>query len=421
MSHDEVMTRRVAVVGAGIAGLSTAWFLQEHGVDVTVFDREGVAAGASWGNAGWLMAGDVTPLPSPAMLRDGLQGLLSRTSALRIPVRGGLERYWFLLQLARSCTSDKWESSLRALQPLSANALAAYDELGEGGVAATVSRSKRHLAAFTSISARDDYARHLEHLRRVGAPTDFEVMDARQTHEASPLLSDAVIGAVGLHGQRYLDATEFVPALAESVRHRGGHIVEGAPVLAVRDSGTQAELLVATGGRARVIRRDSVVVCTGAQLPQLVRRFGVGVALHAGRGYSFSVGVGAPAADALYLPSAHLALTPWRGRLRVAGTMEFAAVSAPLDRSRVDAMRARARPLLRDVHLDDVRDEWVGARPVTADGLPLAGPTSSRRVWVVGGHAMEGMVLGPVTAKLTAHALTTGRTPPELRPLDPLR
>src|SRR5690606_12042245 len=76
---------RVAVVGAGMVGLATAWFLQERGVAVTVVDREGVAAGSSWGNAGWLTPGLATPLPEPAVLRYGLRAVLSPSSPVYVP------------------------------------------------------------------------------------------------------------------------------------------------------------------------------------------------------------------------------------------------------------------------------------------------------------------------------------------------
>ena len=421
MRDDAQMTQQVTVVGAGVVGLSTAWFLQERGVDVTVIDRTGVASGASWGNAGWLMAGDVTPLPSPETFRDGLRGLTSRRSSLKIPLRGSPERYWFLLQLARSCTRRRWETSLAALQPLAARALQAYDALTSGGVEAPTTPSDHHLAAFTSIAERDDYATHLEHVRASGGDTEFVVMDRHEAQEASPVLSDAVVGAIGLLGQRYIDPTRFVPALADAVSRRGGRIAVGAAVRAVRDTGSYVELLVKDHRSSRILRSDTVVLCTGAQLPELARPFGVRVRLHAGRGYSFSVGTEVEVTDAVYLPSAHLAATPWQGRLRVAGTMEFAPADAPLERARVEAMRASLRPLVRNVDRDEVQDQWVGARPVTADGRPLAGRTTSPRVWVVGGHAMEGMVLGPATAQLTAEAIVDGRVPSVLSPFDPLR
>src|SRR5689334_23466597 len=76
---------RVAVVGAGMVGLATAWFLQERGVEVTVLDRERVAAGSSWGNAGWLTPGITTPLPAPAVLTYGVRAVLSPNSPVYVP------------------------------------------------------------------------------------------------------------------------------------------------------------------------------------------------------------------------------------------------------------------------------------------------------------------------------------------------
>ncbi|MFS9605997.1 FAD-dependent oxidoreductase, partial [Klebsiella pneumoniae] len=74
------------VVGAGVVGLSTAWFLQERGVEVTVVDRDGVAADASWGNAGWLAPALTLPLPEPAVLQYGLRAMLSPSSPVYVPL-----------------------------------------------------------------------------------------------------------------------------------------------------------------------------------------------------------------------------------------------------------------------------------------------------------------------------------------------
>jgi D-amino-acid dehydrogenase len=164
-----------------------------------------------------------------------------------------------------------------------------------------------------------------------------------------------------------------------------------------------------------------VVVATGAWLSGLVRRHGVRVQVRAGRGYSFRARLDAAAADPVYLPGQHVACTPMRGRLRLAGLMEFRRPHNPLDPRRIRALVDAARPMLRGVDLDDREDEWVGPRPVAADGLPLAGSTSTPGVWCIGGHAMEGMVLGPVTARLLAEAVVSGRTPDVLLPFDPRR
>src|ERR1044072_86746 len=102
-----IVPDRVAVVGAGMLGLATAWFLQEAGVEVTVLDREGVAAGASWGNAGWLTPGLATPLPEPAVLKYGVRAVLSPSSPVYVPPTASPRLLSFLTRFARTSTAGR--------------------------------------------------------------------------------------------------------------------------------------------------------------------------------------------------------------------------------------------------------------------------------------------------------------------------
>jgi len=106
--------RSVIVVGAGIVGLSTAWFLQERGVEVTVVDRAGVAAGASWGNAGWVAPALALPLNSPGVVRYGLRSLRDPASPLHIPLTADSSLGIFLLQFAANCRRSSWSRAVKA-------------------------------------------------------------------------------------------------------------------------------------------------------------------------------------------------------------------------------------------------------------------------------------------------------------------
>ncbi|GAA2428670.1 NAD(P)/FAD-dependent oxidoreductase [Streptomyces macrosporus] len=409
---------RVAVVGAGMVGLSTAWFLQDHGVEVTVYDRGGVAAGASLGNAGWLTPGLATPLPEPAVLRYGLRAVFSPASPVYVPPSANPSLVRFLTGFARHSTTARWRKAMGALVPVNRLALPAFDLLARGGVATPTVEAKSFLAAYRTARERTTLLEELAHIRAAGQEIDFDVLDGEEAREAEPALSRNIGAAIRLHGQRYIDPGAFVHALADSVRARGGEIRTGAKVAAVHDRAAGVEIVLSGGASERF---DAVVLAGGVRLGELGRKFGIRRIVQAGRGYSFSVPVEKPPAGPVYFPAQRVACTPLGDRLRVAGMMEFRHPDAPLDGRRIKAIVDAARPLLHGADLDARRDEWVGSRPCTVDGLPLIGATRSPRVFAAGGHGMWGITLGPVTGRLLAERVATGREPAELAPFDPLR
>jgi D-amino-acid dehydrogenase len=409
--------QRVAVVGAGMVGLSTAWFLQERGAEVTVFDRDGVAAGASWGNAGWLAPALTTPLPEPAVLRYGLRAVLSPASPVYVPVRPDPALWRFLVGFGRHCTSARWRRAMTAYLALNDRALDAFDVLEAGGVPAPTRSAEPFLACFRTDTDRRALLAELTEMEALGQKVDVEVLDGAEARRREPALTAEVGAALQLHGQRFIDPPRFVGALATAVQERGTALRLGLTVRDVLDLGDAVVLHTSEG----VHRFDAVVVATGADLNRLTGRFGVRRPVQAGRGYSFSVAAARLPAGPVYLPTQRVACTPLDGRLRVAGMMEFRRPEEPLDLRRIRAIVDAVAPFLRDLDLDDRRDEWVGSRPCTPDGLPLIGPTTSTRVFAAGGHGMWGMVLGPLTGQLVAQAVLTGRTPPELTAADPLR
>lgn len=405
--------QRVAVIGAGMVGLSTAWFLQERGVEAVVFDQDDVAAGSSRGNAGWLTPSMATPLPEPSVLRYGVRAMLRPSSPVYIPpsLRPRLLR--FLLAFARNCTQPRWERAMAALVQLNRGALQAYEQLEVPELGAQTRPAEPLLAAYRDPGARELLVAEFRHIEKTGQRVGFELLGGEEARSMEPALSSEVQAAIRIDGERYIDPAAFVGGLAEAVRRRGGEIRTAAGVRAIDDDGVRV--------RVRDERFDAVVIATGARLNELARRVGVRRLVQAGRGYSFTVAAEHVPNGPLYFPSQRVACTPVGGRLRLAGMMEFRPVDAPLDTRRIAAMKDAVAPLLRGVDLDDRRDEWVGARPCTADGLPLVGRSRDPRVFIAGGHGMWGMTLGPVTGQLVATQVATGETPTALRALDPLR
>ena len=407
----------VVVVGAGMVGLATAWFLQEHGVEVTVVDREGIAAGASWGNAGWLSPGIVTPLAEPGVLRYGLKSFFDPSAALYIPPTLDPGLWRFLARFAMHCTMKQWKRSMEAYVEIARQALSAFDDLANGGVSSATIDAPL-MVAFEHAHQASGFRHELELIRQAGQHVDVDELSRSDAGARVAQISDRVELVLQLNGQRYVDPGEFVNSLADSFVAKGGTIRKG--VCAHTISRDSSGITVALEG-ADPLRGDAVVVAVGSWLNDLAPSLGVRVRVQSGRGYSFSVSTRQPVPAPIYLPAARVTCTPYRGGMRIAGSMEFRSVDASLDPNRVAAIIKAAKPLLSGVDWESMSDVWVGSRPVTADSRPLIGATKVSGVFVAGGHGMFGMTLGAVTGKLLAEQMITGNQPAALGGFGPLR
>ncbi|AGZ41001.1 NAD(P)/FAD-dependent oxidoreductase [Actinoplanes friuliensis] len=297
-------------------------------------------------------------------------------------------------------------------------ALEAFDALAGGGVTAATKAAGAFLACFAQERDAHGLLSELEQIADAGQVVDYQPISGRRARVLEPALTGEVKAAVMIRGQRYLHPPQFLHSLAQAVRARGGRIIEDADVTALQHGSSDVSVVRRSGEQDRY---DTVVVATGAALPALTAGFGVRHPVQAGRGYSFSVPVERMPAGPLYFPRQRVACTPLGDRLRVAGMMEFRRPGDALDPRRITAVVDAVRPFLTGVRLDERRDEWVGSRPCTADGLPLVGRTAAPRVFVAGGHGMWGVVLGPITGQLLAQSVVKGEVPAELAPFDPLR
>ena len=308
---------------------------------------------------------------------------------------------------------------MAAYVPLNERALEAFDVLAAGGVTAPTHRATNFLACFAARAPGPGAAHGAG--ADPDAGQDVTLPPGRRLAGARPLepaLTDRVGAAVQIYGQRYLHPPEYVRSLAFAVRARGGEIVEGVDVTDLRTP-------IRRGLRGRRDRRAASARrrrgrhrCRARRAGRAIRRPAAGP----GRPrLQLQRADRAHATRPAVLPEAAGGLHTAGRALRVAGMMEFRRPGDPLDPRRIQAIVDAVRPFLTGVDLDDRRNEWVGSRPCTPDGLPLIGATASPRVFVAGGHGMWGIALGPITGQLMAQAVLKGETPPELAPFDPLR
>ncbi|CBT74581.1 NAD(P)/FAD-dependent oxidoreductase [Glutamicibacter arilaitensis] len=413
----------VVVVGAGFVGLSTAWYLQEAGVKVTVVDRGGVAAGSSWGNAGWLTPALTLPIAEPAIFKNGLKMMLDPASPLYIPLKADAKLLRFLIGFAWHSTPRKWEEAMRVYSEIGATGLDAFDEIAQAttagpGVQELTKPADPFLTGFTSLKDRDGLLHEFEMIEKTGGEVDYELLTGDELRGIEPTLSNKVAAGVAIKNQRYLNPPKFMESLAESVVARGGDIIGNFNVTDVRDNGKSVTII---GSEGRSITADHVVLATGAWMTDMANKFGVNVVVQAGRGYSFTVEPEDMPTHPIYFPAQRVACTPLGDRFRIAGTMEFRDVNHKLEPKRIEAIVAAATPVYKGINWENRKEEWVGGRPCTADGMPLVGQTGSARVSVGGGHGMWGVALGPLTGKILAAQITGQQAPSIARHFNPLR
>ncbi|MDA8385897.1 MAG: FAD-dependent oxidoreductase [Actinomycetota bacterium] len=410
--------KSVVIAGAGIVGLSVAWFLQEAGAEVTVVERREVASGSSWGNAGWISPGLSIPIPEPSILRYGLKSLADADSPLYVPPTLDVGIWRFLLNFARHCNMSDWKSSMSALTALNGISISAYDQLVSAESALEV-HSAPIIAAFRDRSEAKALIHEFDLIRSSGQELETAEMEGGEIHEQLPLLSRGVRFAIRIDGQRFIDPSTFTIGLGEAVVRRGGRILTGKSVTSI---GREKGRVAVHTSDSEVIACDAAVLATGAWLNALGKGLGVKERVQAGRGYSFVVPTGRPVPSPIYFPGVRVACTPsGEDGLRVAGTMEFRAPDAAFDSRRLAAIIRSATGLLEGVDWSARRLEWVGPRPVTADGLPLIGESAMPGVYIAGGHGMWGVTLGPATGRELAHQITEGKTPSVLLPFLPTR
>lgn len=407
------MTEAVTVIGGGVIGLASAHYLAAAGLRVTVLERDRVGSGASRGNAGEICPDLVEPLPAPGVIGPALRTLHRPDSALFVRPRPDADLLRFLLGFTRNATRARYTAGAAALARLSTDTRALFDQLGAAGVDANTNKDGFLFAFASAASARAAAAVH----DRLGAPRG-DLLGPAGLRDLEPCLSDGAQAGFLVRDQWCIDPNLFVDRLAEQLRSRAVTIVEGARVTGIDSDATGVRVHTSAG----TVDGDTAVLAAGVWSRAIGRRLGVDLNIFPGKGYSFSVRVKTPPARLVHLGDAHVAVTPMGRTVRLAGTMELDREHDRFDPRRIAAIVAATRPYLSDVDWTDLVDEWVGARPMTPDGLPAIGRfPGHRNVFVAAGHNMLGLMLAPATGRLVADMVTGTARSDDWAAFDPAR
>ena len=410
----------VVVVGGGVVGVAAAWELAMRGVPVTLVDKGAIAAGCSYGNAGYICPSHSVPLPHPGVLSQGLRFMFDATSPFYVRPRLDRELARWLWRFRSACTERHVRHALPVIRDLSQASLDIFTELA--GKFDFGFRRDGLLTVYRTERAFHAGCREADALQRAGIAV--KILHPEAVHTLEPSLRPDVIGAVYFPDDAHATPDRFVRGLAQLAEDAGVTLSTETEVLGFRTDGARVVAVETTRGD---IACRELVLAAGSWSPTIARWLGLRVPVQAAKGYSltYEAPENGPRRPVL-CAEARVAVTPMRGDhgpiVRFGGTLELAGLDMSINRPRVAAIERGARQFLALPDELSLVEMWRGLRPCTPDGLPMIGrPRRWKNLVLATGHAMLGFTLGPVTGQLVAQVVT-GETPRlDLRPVDPDR
>ncbi|WP_338592945.1 FAD-dependent oxidoreductase [Shewanella khirikhana] len=398
--------QQVIVVGAGVVGLASAVALARRTFKVTVIDKEGVAAGASFGNAGHFATEQVFPLADPALLPKLPGMLLDPLGPFRIrPAYFHKALPWFMRFVVNMSHKNRERNGV-AIKALNLRSMAATRELLAFCGRPELLVENGSLLVFETQDKQVIDA-EFRHYRDAGVAVKLLTGDEARALE--PSLTEAITAALWFTEVGHTPSPKAIcDALADTLLRLGGSIELGC-VKQLQGGGAPSALL----DDGRKLTADKLLLCAGAWSRPLALSAGHKVPLDTERGYHLMM----PKQSSLKRPVASFdrkfIITPMDGGTRLAGTVEFGGLEAPMSPARADCLLPHARALLPAVFaaatLED-GERWMGFRPSMPDSLPVLGESQSPGVFLAFGHQHLGLTWAATTAELMGQ-LMTGETP----------
>jgi len=411
---------RVLVLGAGVVGTTSAWYLARAGHQVTVVDRQPVAGNeTSFANGGQISVSHAEPWANPHVLPRVLKWLGREDAPLLWRWRADPAQLAWGLRFLGECFPGRVRRNIAAivsmalysrgrLQALREELGLQYDHLERGILHIYTDRDE--------FSAALDAARVM---RQFGL--DRDTVDVDKCLEIEPALAGArhlLVGGDYTRSDESGDANKFTCALAEHAKAAGVDFRYGLTVERIATSGSEiAGVLVqhSEGGPER-LTADAYVVALGSYSPLLLRPIGVGLPVYPAKGYSATLTL----AEASLAPTVSLTdderklvFSRLGNRLRIAGTAEFNGYNLELNPVRCQALIDRTHQLFPRMEIVGEPTLWCGLRPATPSNVPYIGQTRYRNLWLNTGHGTLGWTMACGSAASLAEMISGSRPEPE--------
>jgi D-amino-acid dehydrogenase len=409
------------VIGGGIIGLSSAYFLQQSGWDVTVIDKGDFSNNCSYGNAGYVCPSHFVPMAAPGIVKQGFKWMLNAESPFYVKPRLSLDLIDWGMKFIRSANAAHVERSAVPLRDIAILSKQLYEDwVKQPGF--DFGYEEKGLLDMFQLPQNEVHAHHsVEKAQELGL--DAVYLNAAEVQAMEPQTELKIHGAVYFKCDAHLYPNKLMFNLLELLHERKVRFVPNETVTGFEQQNGKISKVETTKG---IYDCDMVVVATGSWSREMAAKLAVRLPMAAGRGYSITY------EDAPYklnhpaiLMEGRVAITPMNGnKIRFGGTMEITSLNAPPNMNRVKGILKTVQRYIPayNIPMPPKEQVWFGYRPCSADGLPYIGRLNRIDNCILAtGHSMLGLSLGAGTGKLVSE-LANEQTPSmNIKPFSPER
>lgn len=413
---------KVVVIGGGIVGLSSAYYLQQSGHEVTVIDKTDMSSNCSYGNAGYVCPSHFVPLATPGIVKQGLKWMWNARSPFYVQPRLSWSLIDWGMKFMKVATPEHVERSAIPLRDIAIISKKMYEEWTALPQFRFAYERKGLLEIFQTDTGGDHAKHMLEKAHELGL-TDTVLLSKEQLDALEPQTRILAKGALHFQCDAHLYPNKLMQQLLADLRQKGVRLLGNEEVTGFESS--QGSITKVKTAKA-VYDADAIVLSSGSWSRELAAKMDLKIPLVAGRGYSVTL------EDSPYklnhpavLIEGRVALTPMDGnKIRFGGTMEITSTDTPPRMSRVKGVLEAVERFFPDftIPMPTMDKVWYGFRPCSADGLPYLGRTAKwKNVVVATGHAMVGLSLGAGTGKIVSEILNEEKISMDIAPFNPDR
>lgn len=408
--------KKIVVIGGGIMGLSSAYFLQKSGHEVTVIDKEDFSDNCSYGNAGYVCPSHFIPLATPGIVWKGFKWMFNARSPFYVQPSLNSHLIDWGLKFMRSANKAHVRTSAIPLRDIALLSQKEYESWAAVPGFDFAYERKGLLEIFQTQAA----AEHAHHLAERAKQLELEttLLNAAELQEMEPHTKINALGAILFKCDAHLYPEKLMHGLLSILRQNGVQLVKGALATGFEKNGSAIKKVITPSGD---FDADTVVIATGAWSREIAAMVNTRLPLMPGRGYSVTL------TDSPYrlnhpavLVEGRVAITPMDGnKIRFGGTMEVVPTSQPPRYNRVQGILNAVKRVYPqfDIPMPAQDKMWYGYRPCSADGLPYIGRIRNfNNVIIATGHAMLGLSLGAGTGKLVSELVNNEKSSIDLKP-----